>query len=63
MYSVQFNNALPESGGILEQNALVMNALMVVREEVHKVEEWRRWEEAQRKDREDKVKQRANRRR
>jgi hypothetical protein len=40
--SVQFNNALPDVGGINDQNAVVMDALNVVRDELHKVEAWTR---------------------
>jgi hypothetical protein len=40
LYSMQFNNALPEAGGINDQNATVMQALSIVRAEMHKVEMW-----------------------
>jgi hypothetical protein len=42
MWSVQFNNALPNKGGLGQQIAVVMEALSVVRDEMHKVEEWKR---------------------
>jgi hypothetical protein len=45
MWSVQFNNALPDPGGIRNQYALVMESLAVVRDEVRKVEDAARAEE------------------
>lgn len=63
--SVQFNNALPDAGGINDQNAVVMQALTIVREEIHRVELWRRHQDKIKKDREtpikDRVKQRQRR--
>jgi hypothetical protein len=44
VWSQQYNNALPDRGGLQNQNALVMEAMSVVRDEIAKVEEWRRHE-------------------
>jgi hypothetical protein len=44
-WTVQFENALPYEGGVLDQPALVMEALGTVRDEYHKVEKWREHEE------------------
>lgn len=51
MWSLQFNNALPDAGGINDQNALVMSALSVVRDEMQKVEMWRMHEDRTKADR------------
>jgi hypothetical protein len=55
-WSTQFNNALPDNGGINDQNALVMQALSIVREEFSKVEAWRRHDEEIKREREAKRK-------
>jgi membrane protein involved in colicin uptake len=59
-WSKQYNNALPDSGGINDQNALVMEALGVVAEEFQKVQLWQRHNE---KTEEDKRQQRDKRER
>lgn len=45
MWSTQFNGALPEPGGLLDQNAVVMEALALVHSEKQKVETWQLHEE------------------
>jgi len=61
--SVQFNNALPDAGGINDQNAVVMEALSIVREEVFRVEQWRRYQEKLKRDRKTPPRERARQRR
>lgn len=40
MWSQQFNGALPEPGGLHDQNAIVMEALSLVHAERQKAEAW-----------------------
>jgi hypothetical protein len=51
MWSTQFNGALPEPGGLADQNAVVMEALAVVHSEYAKVEAWRIHESRKKQER------------
>lgn len=55
MWSIAYGNALPDAGGLNDQIAVVMEALSVVRDELVKVEAWRRHEEKIKADREKEV--------
>jgi hypothetical protein len=51
-WSQAHNGALPDSGGINDQTAVVMEALSVVRDEFSKVEVWRSQQARQQAERE-----------